>query len=70
MKTVWARSTSSRDGTMDACFCRIVILLFSCVFYFFAPSVNAQTGGGIGEFLWYKQTVTECMVDFSSPKTK
>jgi hypothetical protein len=36
---------------MDACFCRIVILLFSCVFYFSAPSVNAQTGGGIGEFL-------------------
>jgi hypothetical protein len=47
MKTAWARSTSSRDGMMDACFCRIVILLF----YFFAQSVNAQTGGGIGESL-------------------
>ncbi|CAK9236947.1 unnamed protein product [Sphagnum troendelagicum] len=43
MKTAWARSTSSRDGMMDACFCRIVILLF----YFFGQSVNAQTGGGI-----------------------
>jgi exo-beta-1,3-glucanase (GH17 family) len=47
MKSTWARSTSSRDGMMDACFCRIVILSFSCVFYSFAPSVYAQTGGGI-----------------------